>query len=329
MGQLKLTVRGAGAWGSALAIRLAVHHRVTLWARDAGQIVRMRAERSNARYLPGIALPEDLELSDRLRSAVMGADMVLVATPTGAFHQVLDAIAPDMGQTPMLWLCKGFESGSMQLPHQIAARALNGITPRGVLSGPSFASEIARGLPAALTLASADGGARDMAAVLHYYQLRVYTTTDVIGVELGGALKNVIAIAAGISDGLSLGHNARAALISRGLAEISRLGQAMGGQTETFMGLTGMGDLILTATSDQSRNRQVGLRLAGGAKLDDILRELGHIAEGVGTAREVVKLAGQLQVDMPIVQAVDSVLHRGVSPQAAVECLLDREQRNE
>ena len=329
MGRLKLGVLGAGAWGTALAIQFSGHHDVCLWSRDPAQIAQMRTSHVNARYLPDIELPGDLQLTADLDVAVNGADLILLAAPTGAFRQLLEAITEKIGDATVLWVCKGFESGSMRLPHQIAREVLREDVPCGVLSGPSFASEVARGLPTALTLASEHERALDMAGALHHQSLRVYTSSDCIGVEVGGALKNVMAIAAGISDGLGLGHNARAALISRGLAEMSRLGQALGGRAETFMGLTGMGDLILTATSDQSRNRQVGLRLARGEILDDILRDLGHVAEGVNSAREVVKLAAGLGVDMPIAQAVNQVLHQNLAPRAAVESLLSREPRAE
>jgi glycerol-3-phosphate dehydrogenase (NAD(P)+) len=326
---LKLSVLGAGAWGTALAIQFSDYHDVSLWSRDPAQIALMRTTQVNARYLPDIELPKALRLTADLDAAVDGADLILLAAPTSAFRQLLEAIAEKVGDATVLWVCKGFEAGSMRLPHQIAQEILRDEVPCGVLSGPSFANEVARGLPTALTLASEQERARDMAGALHHQSLRVYTSSDCVGVEVGGALKNVMAIAAGISDGLGLGHNARAALISRGLAEMSRLGQALGGRAETFMGLTGMGDLILTATSDQSRNRQVGLRLARGEALNDILRDLGHVAEGVNSAREVVKLATGLGVDMPISQAVNQVLHQGLAPGAAVESLLSREPRTE
>ncbi len=328
-GRINLTVLGAGAWGTALASHFALRHAVTLWARDPALIATIRAGHVNARYLPDIALSPSLALSNDLEASVKQADLVLIATPTHAFRPLLSNIAPWLGTTPLLWVCKGFEAGSMLLPHQIADEILTANTPYGALSGPSFASEVARGLPTALTLASQHPSALAMATELHHQHLRVYTSHDVIGVEIGGALKNVIAIATGISDGLALGHNARAALIARGLAEISRLGLALGGQAETFMGLTGMGDLILTATSDQSRNRQVGLGLAKGMTLDGVLHQLGHIAEGVNTAHEVARLAQQLGVDMPIVTAVDQVLHHQLPPTAAVESLLNREPRME
>lgn len=326
---MKIAVLGAGAWGTALAIHFCAQHSVSLWARDPKQIAAMSSEHTNARYLPGVALPSSLSLSADLNATVAWADTIVISTPSGAFRGILETIAPLIPNTPVIWACKGFEAGSMKLPHQVAAESLLESTPRGVLSGPSFASEVAAGLPTALTLASNDATVLALAGQLHNHHLRVYTSPDVIGVELGGALKNVIAIAAGISDGLHFGYNARAALISRSLAEMIRLGQQLGGEPETFMGLTGMGDLILTATSDLSRNRQVGLKLAAGMALTTILQELGHIAEGVTTAREIDQLAQEQGVDMPVVHAVHQILYQGVAPEIAVQTLLSREPKAE
>jgi glycerol-3-phosphate dehydrogenase (NAD(P)+) len=232
--------------------------------------------------------------------------------------------------TPLVWLCKGFESGAARLPHQVCAEELAPGVPRAVLSGPSFAQEVARGLPAALTLASADAAfARDAARALHGPTMRIYPSGDVPGVEAAGAVKNVIAIAAGVSDGLELGLSARAALITRGLAEMTRLGIALGGRSETFMGLAGAGDLILTCTGDLSRNRRVGLALARGTPLPQVLAGLGHTAEGVSTARAVASLAAQLNIDMPITRAVCRVLDDPGQARAAVQDLLAREQKAE
>jgi glycerol-3-phosphate dehydrogenase (NAD(P)+) len=231
---------------------------------------------------------------------------------------------------PLVWLCKGFEEGTGLLPHQIAAETLGGGAQFGVLSGPSFADEVARGLPCALTLASSDGAfARDAAALLHGGRMRIYYSADVVGVEIGGAVKNVMAIAAGISDGLGLGHNARAALITRGLAEIGRLSAALGGHPETVMGLAGAGDLILTATGDLSRNRRVGLELARGRALQEILSGLGHVAEGVRSAKEAARMAAARKVEMPVTDAVNAVLEGKLAPAAAVERLLSRDPKRE
>ncbi|BBP05596.1 glycerol-3-phosphate dehydrogenase [NAD(P)+] [Sulfuriferula plumbiphila] len=327
---MNIVILGAGAWGTALAVTLASRHAVTLWARGADQIASMNAARSNPRYLPGVTLPDHLALSADLPGIVAHAELILVATPSGAFRSVLKQLAALNNRVPVIWVCKGFEAGTMKLPHQVAQEELPDYVARGVLSGPSFAQEVAAGLPAALTLAASDTAAlREAGAALHGGRLRVYTSNDVIGVELGGALKNVIAIAAGISDGLHFGHNARAALITRSVAEITRLGVALGGRMETFMGLTGMGDLILTCTGDLSRNRQLGLRLAAGESLEAILGALGHIAEGVTTAREVDRLATTLGVDMPITHAVCRVLYEGVQPRTVVEDLLNRDRKAE
>lgn len=326
---MKLAVFGAGAWGTALALSQTGRHEVTLWARNPAQVEELRAAGENCRYLPGFPLPSSLRLTADVGEALAGAGLALAVVPTAGFRALLEAFAA-AGPVPLLWACKGFESGSARLPHEVAAEVLGGRVPCGVLSGPSFAQEVARGLPTALTLASGDGAfAAAMAEALRAPRLRFYTSDDVAGVEVGGAVKNVMAIAAGISDGMGFGYNARAALVTRGLAEITRLGVALGGRMETFMGLTGMGDLILTCTGDLSRNRTVGLKLATGKTLADILAELGHVAEGVHTAGEVLALAERTGVDMPITRAVHAVLHGQLSPGAAVEALLGREQKAE
>ncbi len=325
---MRISVLGAGAWGTAIAASLCARHETVLWGRDPAQCRAIAAARRNQRYLPEIELPPQLALEAEFAAAVAAAELVLVATPTAALSDMLARLAP-MGK-PVVWLCKGFEPQSAELPHQIAARLLPSGSAYGVLSGPSFALEVARGLPTALTLASADAGfSRATARALHGLRLRVYFSNDITGVEVGGAVKNVMAIATGIADGLGLGANARAALITRGLAEITRLGVKLGGRPETFTGLTGAGDLILTCTGGLSRNRRVGLGLAQGRKLDHILRELGHVAEGVHTAAAVAKRAGQLGIDMPITQAVCAVLFGGVAPREAVEQLLARDPKGE
>jgi glycerol-3-phosphate dehydrogenase (NAD(P)+) len=325
---MKISVLGAGAWGTAMAVSLGARHPTVLWGHDPAQCSILAAERRNQRYLPEIALPAQVVIEAGFAAAVAAAELVLVATPTAALRDMLVRLAPL--HKPVVWLCKGFDAQSAMLPHQIAADVLPAGSGRGVLSGPSFALEVARGLPTALTLASADAGfCAAMARALNGPRLRVYFSTDIAGVEIGGAVKNVMAIATGIADGLGLGANARAALITRGLAEMTRLGVKLGGRPETFTGLTGAGDLILTCTGDLSRNRQVGLALAQGRKLDDILRELGHVAEGVHTADAVEARASQLGVDMPITRAVCAVLFRGVAPRVAVEQLLARDPKCE
>jgi len=327
---MKLAVLGAGAWGTALAVTFSSRHVVALWARDAQQCMAMRSTRVNRRYLPDIALPDTLAITSDLGEALAGKEAAIVAVTTNGLRDTLRALVAQGNPPPLIWVCKGFEAGSCRLAHQVADEELPASLPRGVLSGPSFADEVARGIPAAVTLAATDSEfAARMAQALHSMRLRVYSTDDVVGVEVGGAVKNVIAIGAGISDGLAFGESARAALVTRGLAEITRLGLRLAGRLETFMGLSGVGDLILTCTGSLSRNRRVGLRLAAGQQLPDILRELGHVAEGVHSAREVSRLAGSLSVDMPIVSAVCRVLYDGLGPQAAVDELLSRDPKRE
>ncbi len=324
---MRIAVLGAGAWGTSIASVLGARLEVTLWARDAAQARAIEQTRRNERYLPGIPVPASVVVSSDLSKTVAGAQLVLAATPVAGLRELLGKIR---SVTSLVWLCKGFEEGSGALPHQIAAEVLGEAARCGALSGPSFAEEVARGLPCALTLASRDAAfARETAALLHGGRLRVYYSADLVGVEIGGAVKNVMAIAAGISDGLGLGHNARAALITRGLAEIARLGAALGGAPQTFMGLAGAGDLILTATGDLSRNRRVGLELAQGRTLHQVLKNLGHVAEGVRSANEVARLAAARGVDMPVTDAVNAVLAGKLTPAAAVERLLSRDPKKE
>ena len=327
---MKLAVLGAGAWGTAISISLAARHSITLWARDPAQARAMRDARANQWYLPGFELPPAIDITHDFAAAIADAGLVLVATTTAGLRATLKQIDATGTPASVIWLCKGFETESAQLPHQIATAELAPRFARGSLSGPSFSAEVARGLPTALTLASDDPVfARDTARELHHDRLRIYSSEDTVGVEVAGALKNVIAIAAGIGDGLQLGHNARAALITRGLAEITRLGRKLGGRTETFMGLAGVGDLVLTCTGDLSRNRRVGLELARGIALGEVLARLGHVAEGVHTARAVRRLANDLAVDMPLTQAVCRVMDEGVPAREAVGELLKREPKAE
>jgi len=327
---MKLAVLGAGAWGTALASVYAKRHEVTLWTRNAQQNATIAQAHENLRYLPGFALPESLKYSSDLNQAIAGVDFLLAVVPSSGLRALLAALTQAGNRAPIIWACKGLEPGSAKLLHQVAAETLPQQVARGVLSGPSFAQEVARGLPCALTLAAHDAAfAHQMATDLHDHHLRVYSSTDVVGVELGGAVKNVMAIATGISDGMGFGSNARAALITRGLAEITRLGLVLGGKLETFMGLAGMGDLILTCTGDLSRNRTVGLRLAQGLPLAEILQQLGHAAEGVHTCAEVLNMAQGLQVEMPITRAVQRVMFEGLPPRQALEELLAREPKAE
>jgi glycerol-3-phosphate dehydrogenase (NAD(P)+) len=323
----KVAVLGAGAWGTAMAAVLSGRLEVSLWARERAQAEAIGRTRRNERYLPGIEVPRAVEVVADLAAAAAGAQLALAATPVAGLRELLQKLGP---RTPLVWLCKGFEEGSGLLPHQIVEEVLGGAARCGALSGPSFAAEVARGLPCALTLAARDPAfARDSAALLHGGRMRVYYSADLVGVEIGGAVKNVMAIAAGISDGLGLGLNARAALITRGLAEIARLGAAFGGSPETFFGLAGAGDLILTATGELSRNRRVGLELARGRKLAEILADLGHVAEGVRSAREVARIAAARGVEMPVTDAVNAVLEGKLAPAKAAELLLSRDPKKE
>lgn len=326
----RIAVFGAGAWGTALAQAFSGTHDVRLWARDAAHLQTMAATRENRRYLPDVRLSDALTFEPDFTLAAQSADLHLVVTPLAGLRHTVRELHRLRPRTPLLWACKGLEAGTGRLPHEIVAEELGDDAACGVLTGPSFAAEVARGLPTAITLAAADDQfASHWVAALHQPRLRIYANTDLVGCEIGGAIKNVMAIAAGVSDGLGFGLNARAALITRGLAEIARLATALGGRSETLMGLTGMGDLILTCTGDLSRNRRVGLELAKGSTLADILRDLGHVAEGVSTAREVVTLARSKGVEMPICEAVDALLHHGLDARSAVERLLARDPRHE
>jgi glycerol-3-phosphate dehydrogenase (NAD(P)+) len=327
---MRLAILGSGAWGTALAVSFAPRHQVTLWSREAGEIEAMVRDRQNQRFLPGIPLPAELRLSASLSETLADAELAIVAVPVAGLRTTLQQLAGLSRPIPVLWVCKGFESGTSLFPHQVAEQVLPAGIPRGVLSGPSFAQEVARNQPTAMTLASSDGDfAQRTAKALHHARLRIYSSTDVVGVEIGGAVKNVLAIAAGICDGMQMGLNARAALLTRGLAEMTRLGLKMGGKAETLGGLTGVGDLILTCTGDLSRNRQVGMLLAQGKSLSTILTELGHVAEGVYTAKEVRNIAQQHSVDMPICDAVYRVLYEDLPATKAVEALLSRQPGSE
>ena len=324
---MRVAVLGAGAWGTAMACVLAARHEVALWARDAHQARELAQTRRNDRYLRGVDIPAAVGVTADLAAATSGIALAFAATPVAGLRDLLAKLDRN---TPLVWLCKGFEEGSGALPHQLAAEVLGDKARCGALSGPSFAEEVARGLPCALTLASRDAAfAREAAAIVHGGRMRVYYSADLVGVEIGGAVKNVMAIAAGISDGLGLGMNARAALITRGLAEIARLGAALGAAPETLMGLVGAGDLILTVIGDLSRNRRVGVELARGKALDAILKDLGHVAEGVRSAKEVFNLSRRKGIEMPVTEAVNAVLEGQLRPAAAVERLLSRDLKRE
>jgi glycerol-3-phosphate dehydrogenase (NAD(P)+) len=327
---MNITILGAGAWGTALAIKFATRHTVTLWLRDGAKAAELRATRRNQRYLPDDPLPDALHIETDWEAAMATADLVLCVTPTSGLREAARRVGASRPGLPFIWACKGLEAASAKLPHQVVREELPATTPCGALSGPSFAQEVARGLPTAVTLASAHADfAQETARALHSSRFRIYSSQDIVGVEVGGAVKNVMAIATGISDGLALGLNARAALMTRGLAEMARFGQAMGGRLETLMGLSGVGDLILTCTGDLSRNRRVGLQLAQGLGIDAIIADLGHVAEGVYTAREVMRMAQSLQVEMPITEAVCRLIYDGLKAQEAIDMLLAREPRAE
>lgn len=325
---MKLAFLGAGAWGTALAMAAARRHDVLLWARDPGQVAQMARERCNSRYLPDLPWPDGLAVTaDFDAAAAHGAHgLTVVATPMSGLRGTLARLPAD---ARVVWLCKGFEAGTGLLGHEIAAAVLPGAAA-GVLSGPSFAQEVAAGLPTALVAASFEPSlTRQVVEAFHHGSLRIYTSADPVGVEIGGAVKNVMAIATGISDGLGLGLNARAALVTRGLAEMTRLGTRMGAQLETFMGLTGLGDLVLTATGDLSRNRRLGLLLAEGLSTAEVLARLGHVAEGAYSLGTVVERSRSLQVDMPVAEAVQAVVSGAATARVAVEQLLQRDPRPE
>lgn len=331
---MHITLIGAGAWGTAMALAAARQpdgYAVTLHARDAAQADALRTDKQNARYLPGVDLPDSIEISSAplasLLSTSPNCNLWVIATPMAGLRATLTAMADVTA--PVAWLCKGLESGTGLMPHEVQAQVAPHLKA-GALSGPSFALEVARQQPTALVAASAHAPVRDaLVQAFHGPALRVYANSDIVGVEVGGAVKNVLAIATGLCDGLHLGLNARAALITRGLAEMTRLGLALGAHSDTFMGLSGLGDLVLTATGELSRNRKVGLLLAQGQTLDQAVASLGHVAEGVYSARTVMQRARALGVDMPITEAVVALLDARLSPREAVVALMGRDPKGE
>lgn len=327
-----VTVLGAGSWGTALAMLLARNGLpVTLWGHEPAHMAKLAARRCNDAFLPGIPFAETLQVEHRLDAALDGAGLALLVVPSAVFRGVLHQIRPWLAPgCRIAWGTKGLDATSGQLLHEVCAEVLGSQRPAAVVSGPSFAREVAAGLPTAVTVASHDPElAHDLAGWLHNDTFRAYTSADMVGVQLGGAVKNVLAIAAGISDGLGFGANARAALITRGLAEMARLGAHLGGQAETFMGLAGLGDLVLTCTDDQSRNRRFGLALGRGTDPEAAEAAIGQVVEGRGTAAEVHRLAQRAGVEMPITGEVHRVLYEGETPREAVTTLLAREQKSE
>ena len=333
MNDASVTVLGAGSYGTALAICLARNNTPTvLWGRDAKQLSVMADSRQNERYLPGASFPDALSVESDLASAVAHSRDILVVVPSHAFKGMLEQLAPLLHDSQrIVWATKGLEPGSGRLLKEVALEVLGDKYPLAVLSGPTFAKEMAAGLPTAISLSSTDDEFIDaMAAKLHCARsFRVYKNPDFTGVQLGGAVKNVIAIGAGLADGLGFGANARTALITRGLAELTRLGVKAGAQPETFMGMAGLGDLVLTCTDNQSRNRRFGLALGNGTSVDNAMQEIGQVVEGFRNTEEVVILARKLGVEMPICEQIYAVLYEGKSPKDAALALLGRELKSE
>jgi glycerol-3-phosphate dehydrogenase (NAD(P)+) len=325
---MRIAILGAGAWGTALAKHATKRHSVSLWSRDPAVVTDINVRHCNSRYLPDLELPSGLEATGRLEEAIEGAGLLVIATSMAGLEPVMRAVAPS-GHGAVTWVCKGLAADSGELAHAVVAR----IAPdwqAGCLSGPSFAQEVGAGLPVALTAAAtSDALGLLMVEGFHHDAMRVYRSADLRGVEIAGALKNVMAVAIGISDGLGLGYNARAALMTRGLAEMVRFGLAHGAQPETFLGLAGVGDLVLTCTGDLSRNRTVGLRLAQGLPLQTILHDLGHVAEGVVCCRAVVAAARQANIEMPVSEVVLEVIEGRLGPSEAVASLLARGPKSE
>jgi len=325
-------VLGAGSWGTALAMQLArAQHPTLLWSHSPEHVAAMQSARSNERFLPGIPFPDQLRVTADLQQTVATVRDILVVVPSHAFRETISKIQTYLtGQHRLAWGTKGLEQGTRKLLHQIVREELGITIPIAAVSGPTFAKEVANNLPGAITVASKDSPfAIDLANALHSDNFLTYTSDDVIGVEIGGASKNVMAIAAGIADGMGFGTNTRAALITRGLNEIMRLGVALGGLRETFMGLSGLGDLVLTCSDDQSRNRRFGLALGQGKDLEQAKRDIAQVIEGIGSAKTVYFLAQDMNIEMPITEQVYKVLYEGVSPKQAVHTLLNRSPKSE
>lgn len=329
---MKIAVLGAGSWGTALAIQLARSGQNSLlWGRNAADIALMQEQSSNSRFLPGISFPAGLQVTGDLHAAVQQADEVLLAVPSHAFAELLEQIRPDLGaRQGIAWACKGLQPGTGRLLHQAARDIIGTGRPLAVVTGPSFAIEVARGLPTAVTVAGTEQSyCQNIAQALHGGSFRAYTSDDIVGAELGGAVKNVLAVATGISDGMGLGNNARAALVTRGMAEMMRLGRALEANQQTLTGLAGLGDLVLTCTGDLSRNRRLGLDLGVGKSLTESVQRIGQVVEGISTSEEIWRMATRLGVDMPISEQVYGIIHKEWSPEKCLSDLLAREQKPE
>lgn len=329
---MKVAVLGAGSWGTALASLLARNgHDTVIWGRNAEQVRSINENHENARYLPGISLPESLKASTDLAETVRDADFILVVTPSHAFKETILALAPyRKSGVGVSWATKGFEPGSGRFLHEVAEEILGSDVSLAVVTGPSFAKEVTQGLPTAVTVHSDNPDfAQVVAEALHGPTFRAYTGNDMMGAELGGAMKNVLAVATGVADGMGLGLNARAGLITRGLNEMLRLNQALGGRAETLMGLAGLGDLVLTSTGDLSRNRRLGLALGQGKSIEEAVASIGQVVESIQTCDEVMRLARRFDMDLPISDLVSRVLHQEITPQEGLQMILAREQKPE
>ena len=327
MTKLPVCVLGAGSFGTALAVLVESNgYPVRLWGRDANALEEIARCRENKRYLPGVEISRHITITEELQVALRGARMILLAVPSRVFRSALRSISRYVETSQcIVWATKGFEPDSGKLLHTVALEELGADCSIGVLSGPTFAGEVARGLPGAVSIAAREqAAAESIAQMFRNDRFRVYASTDLVGVQVGGGVKNVLALAAGIADGLGFGANTRAALITRGLAELTRLGLALGAKSETLMGLSGLGDLVLTCTDDQSRNRRAGLILGGGASVQAALDQIGQVVEGMTAAKEVVRMASALGVDMPISTQVAEVVYNGRTPEQAVRALLAR-----
>lgn len=332
MTPMRVAVLGAGSWGTALAMQLArLDHDVRLWARDPDQARQMQRQRVNQRYLPEFPLAENISVSSDLEQTLTNCRRILVVTPSHAFPETLSALREHVDQDiGLAWATKGFEPGSGRLLHEVVEETLGSDIPLALVTGPSFARDVAAGLPTAVTVAaSSPSFGEGWASMLHGAGFRAYYTADLIGAELGGAVKNVLAVACGMADGMGLGANTRAALITRGLAETMRLGKALKADPRTLMGLAGIGDLVLTCTGDLSRNRRLGLALGRGQSIEQALAEIGQVVEGVKTAEETMRLAERMNVEMPITEQVHGILFKGWSARKGVNVLMERDLKRE